>query len=103
MNEPCGEIIWVLLSSYIRAAMRNARYELVEDEGSYYGEIPLIPGVWANAGTLEACREELKSVLEGWVLLSIADHAPIPEIDSNRIEIGEVLECPLPVRSIAEN
>lgn len=79
-----------MLTSYIRAAMRHARYEIVEDDGSFYGEIPSISGVWANAKTLEECREELESVLEGWVLLSIADHSPIPEIDGNRIEIREV-------------
>ncbi len=79
-----------MLTSYIRAAMRRARYEIVEDDGSFYGEIPAIPGVWAHARTLEACREELESVLEGWLLLSVADHSPIPEIDGNRVEIREV-------------
>jgi predicted RNase H-like HicB family nuclease len=79
-----------MLTSYIRAAMRHARYEIVEDDGSFYCEIPSIPGVWANAKTLEDCREELESVLEGWVLLSVADHSPIPEIDGNRIEIRVV-------------
>jgi hypothetical protein len=29
----------------------------------------------------------LESVLEGWVLVNIADHSPIPEIDGARIEI----------------
>jgi predicted RNase H-like HicB family nuclease len=72
-----------MLTSYIRAAMRHARYEIVEDDGSFYGEIPSISGVWANGKTLENCREELESVLEGWVLLSIAGHSPIPEIDGN--------------------
>lgn len=70
--------------------MREARYEMVEDDGSFFGEIPTIPGVWANAQTLEACREELESVLEGWLLLSISDHSPIPDIAGNRIEIREV-------------
>jgi predicted RNase H-like HicB family nuclease len=79
-----------MLTSYLRAAMHQARYEIVEDDGSFYGEIPAIRGIWANAQTLEACREELESVLEGWVLLSIADHSPIPEIDGNRLEIREV-------------
>ena len=72
-----------MLTSYIRAAMRQARYEIIEDDRSFYGEIPAIPGVWANAKTLEACREELESVLEGWVLLSIADRTPIPDIDGH--------------------
>jgi predicted RNase H-like HicB family nuclease len=70
--------------------MRRARYEIVEDDGSFYGEILSIPGVWANAETLEGRREELESALEGWVLLSIADHSPIPEIDGSKIEIPEV-------------
>ena len=70
-----------MLTSYIRAAMCQARYEIVEDDGSFDGDIPAIPGVWANAKTPEACREELESVLEGWVLVSIAD------IDGNRLEI----------------
>ena len=70
--------------------MRRARYEIIEDDGSLYGHIPAIPGVWANTKTLEACREELESVLEGWVPLSIADHSPIPDIDGNGIEIRDV-------------
>ena len=79
-----------MLTSYIRAAMRQARYEIVEEDGSFYGDIPSIPGVWATAKTLEDCREELESVLEGWVLLSVADHTAIPEIDGHRIEIRQV-------------
>jgi hypothetical protein len=34
---------------------------------------------------LEICREELEGVLEGWLLLSIADHSVIPEIDGIRL------------------
>ena len=79
-----------MLTGYIRAAMRHARYEILEDDGSFYGCIPEFPGVWANAKALDACREELESVFEGWLLLSIADHTPLPEIDGNRLEIREV-------------
>jgi predicted RNase H-like HicB family nuclease len=79
-----------MLTAYIPAAMRQARYEIVEDNGLFYGDIPAIPGVWANAKTREVCREELESVLEGWVQVSIADHSPIPDIDGNRLAIREV-------------
>ncbi len=79
-----------MLNSYIRAAMRRARYEIVEEDGSFYGEIAEIPGVWANAKILELCREELESVLEGWLLVSIADHSPIPDIDGIRIEVRQI-------------
>jgi predicted RNase H-like HicB family nuclease len=92
-NAGLGAVVGqsVMLSSYIRAAMRHARYEIVEDDCSFYGAIPSISGVWTGAKTLEGCREGLERVLEGWVLLSIADHTPIPEIDGNRIESREAV------------
>ena len=35
-----------------------------------YGEIAECSGVYANAETLENCRELLQEVLEGWIILS---------------------------------
>lgn len=70
--------------------MARARYEIIEDDRSFYGSISGIQGVWANAPTLEACRSELEEVLEDWLLLSIAEHSPIPEIDGIRLEVRQV-------------
>ena len=58
--------------------MQQAAYEILSDDGSFYGEIPGFQGVWANAATLEGCREELQSVLEDWILVRVADHLPLP-------------------------
>jgi predicted RNase H-like HicB family nuclease len=69
-----------VLTDYIRAAMKHATYEKLSD-GTYYGEIPQTPGVWSNADTLEGCREELQSVLEGWILLGLRRGHPLPVID----------------------
>ncbi len=60
-----------MLTNYIQAALRRAKYEILPDDHSYYGEIPGFKGVYANAGTLEACREELQEVLEDWILLGL--------------------------------
>jgi predicted RNase H-like HicB family nuclease len=78
-----------LLTDYIRAAMHRAKYEILEDDGSFYGEIPGFQGVYANAATLEACREELESVLEGWILLSVSRHVPPPVVDGIRLNINQ--------------
>ena len=48
-----------MLMKYIRAAIHHARYEILADDGSFYGEIPVCNGVYANALTLEDCREQL--------------------------------------------
>lgn len=76
-----------MLTKYIQAAMRRAKYEILEDDGSFYGHIPELQGVWANAGTLEACREELEEVLEEWITLGIAWHHPFPAIDGIELNV----------------
>jgi predicted RNase H-like HicB family nuclease len=53
-----------MLTKYICAAMHKATYEILSD-GSFYGEIPGLQGVYANAETLEACREQLQEILDG--------------------------------------
>jgi len=67
-----------MLTKYIQAAMRRAKYEILPDDGSYYGHIPELQGVWASANTLEECREELAEVLEDWMLLGISLHHSLP-------------------------
>ena len=42
-----------MLLEYIEEALRRARYEIIEDEEPYYGEIPELQGVWATGRTLE--------------------------------------------------
>ncbi len=79
-----------MLSRYLRAALGRAHYEILEDEGTFYGEIPECPGVYANAATLEACREELEEVLEEWVLFRVAKNLKLPTIDGEALKIKKV-------------
>ena len=53
-----------MIRKYIQIAMDHAKYEILHDDGSYYGEIQECPGVYSNAPTLEKCRNELEEVLE---------------------------------------
>ena len=79
-----------MLMNYIRAAMRRARYEILLDDGTFYGEIPGFDGVYANADTLEACREELEEVLEEWILFRVSRNLPLPIVDEIELAIKEV-------------
>ena len=47
-------------------------------------------GVWAQADTLEACREELREVLEEWIILGLKVGHPLPSIDGITLTIQEV-------------
>lgn len=68
-----------ILTAFTSAAMREAKYKILED-GSFFGEIPSCPGVWANHKSLEDCREELQEVLEEWLIVKLRDHDPLPQI-----------------------
>jgi len=79
-----------MLIRYLQAALRRAHYEMLSDDGSYYGEIPGFDGVYANARSLERCREELEEVLEEWILLRVYKNLPLPEVDGIQLKIKEV-------------
>ena len=67
-----------MLTHYIRAALHQAKYEILTDDGSFYGEILGFDGVYANAATLESGREELEEVLEEWILFRVSKNLPVP-------------------------
>lgn len=79
-----------MLLDYIRAAMREAKYEILPDDSTFYGELPGFAGVYANADTLEACREELEEVLEEWILFRISQNLPLPITNGIELRIREV-------------
>ena len=68
-----------MLLDYIRAALSQAKYKILED-GTFYGEIPGFPGLWANEDALEKCREELQSALEDWLLITLRLNQPVPVV-----------------------
>lgn len=78
-----------MLIKYIQAALHQAHYELLED-GSIYGSIPHLKGVWASGPNVESCREELEQVLQDWLMLSLARSLPIPPIDGIDLTVREV-------------
>jgi predicted RNase H-like HicB family nuclease len=79
-----------MLLEYVQAAMGRARYEILADDGTYYGEIPECNGVYANGATLEECRRELQEVLEEWILFRVSRQLAIPAVDGITLSIKEV-------------
>jgi len=84
-----SEEVGKMLIAYIQEALERARYELIEDEEPYYGEVPELAGVWATGKTLEACRRNLAEAIEDWVLFSIAKGLPIPALGQVAIHLPE--------------
>ena len=76
-----------MLTEYIDKAMSKAVYDKLED-GSYCGKIPECPGTIAFEKTLYGCQNELRSVLEGWLLVKIRHGDQIPIIDEVDLNKG---------------
>jgi predicted RNase H-like HicB family nuclease len=70
-----------MITEYVEAALSKAKYEMIEDEEPYYGEVPELEGVWATGKTLEECRKNLVEVIDGWILVRLRKGLPIPPID----------------------
>ena len=75
-----------MIIDYIEAALGKAKYEVIEDEEPYYGEVPELQGVWATGKTLEECRRNLAEVIDGWIIVRLRKGLPIPPISGCIIE-----------------
>jgi predicted RNase H-like HicB family nuclease len=76
-----------MLTKYIDAAMRKAKYEILEGDEGFYGEIPGFKGVWASAKNLEDCREELADALETWLLFRISRGLKVPAVGHHKLAV----------------
>lgn len=77
-----------MLTTYIDQAMELAVYELVKDEGIYWGEIPGIQGVWARNSRSLAGERELREALSDWIALRLRLGLLIPviqDLDLNQL------------------
>ena len=71
-----------MLAETIDRAMEQAAYEVIEDDATYWGEIPGLQGVWARQSTLEGCRRELREALSDWIALRLHLGLAIPVVAS---------------------
>ena len=75
-----------MIIEYIETALSRAKYEIIEDEEPYYGEVPELKGVWATGKTLEECRKNLSEVIDGWIIVRLRKGLPIPAIGKYTIK-----------------
>lgn len=66
-----------MISEFINKRLKEARYKLLKN-GSYFGKITSLRGVWASAKNLEDCRNQLREVLEDWLVLKVSTGDSVP-------------------------
>jgi predicted RNase H-like HicB family nuclease len=69
-----------MLAQYIDMALELARYDIIEDDHAYWGEIPGFQGVWSRHETLPGCQRELREALSDWLALRLRFGLEIPAL-----------------------
>ena len=69
-----------MIVQYIEAALSHARYEIIDDEEPYYGEVPELAGVWATGKTPEECRRNLAEIIDGWIVVRLRRGFALPSM-----------------------
>ena len=67
-----------MIQNFIDTFLSQARYEMIDDGKRFYAEIKALRGVWATGRTLEECRTNLLSVLEGWLIFRLRNRLAVP-------------------------
>ena len=75
-----------MITDYIDAALRRARYELV-DGNEFCATVAGLPGIIATGRTLEECRDQLAEVVEEWVLVRVSRRLSVPRLGGVTVEV----------------
>ncbi len=67
-----------MIQDFINTNLSDAKYEMIDGGKRFYAEIKTLRGVWATGKTLEECRKNLLSALEGWLVFRLRKCLPIP-------------------------
>lgn len=77
-----------MIQSYISHYLNKAKYEMIDNGKNFYAEIKDLRGVWATGKTLEECRNNLASTLEGWLILRLRKNLSIPNFKVSSMKMN---------------
>ncbi len=77
-----------MLTAYIKAAMKRAKYEWIEEDDLFYhyAEILELPGTYGCASKRAKCEDDLRAAIIDRIAISLEEGIAIPEIDGQLIE-----------------
>ena len=61
------------LDSYVENLLKKASYEYGEETKSWCGSIDELPGVYAQADSIEEVREQLAEMIEDYVYVTLSE------------------------------
>jgi predicted RNase H-like HicB family nuclease len=77
-----------MIQEYLHNSLGRATYEIIDDGKRFYAEIKDLRGVWATGRTLEECRKNLMTTIEGWLIIRLRKNLPIPHFKMPSLKIA---------------
>lgn len=80
-----------MIQDFLTSNLNKADYEMIDGGKRFYGEIKGLRGVWAVGKTLEECRRNLVTTIEGWLIVRLKKNLPIPhfKIPSGLVSVNK--------------
>lgn len=75
----------LLFTDYIERKLKSATYQYDKRVNAWAAWIDAVPGVYAQAATVEEAREDLASALEELTLLAVRDKQHIRDFPFSKI------------------
>jgi len=75
-----------MICQRIEKMLRRANYEFDKQTNSWCASVDDLPGVYAQADSVEQVRTELAEVIEEYVLVSLQEGHPLPEFHNFKKE-----------------
>ena len=72
------------LIKYINKMLKKASYEHDSGTNSWCASVDELPGVYAQADTIEDVRSDLAEIIEEYVFVSLQEGHPLPEFKNFR-------------------
>ncbi|MBZ1348549.1 MAG: type II toxin-antitoxin system HicB family antitoxin [Candidatus Nealsonbacteria bacterium] len=66
------------ITQYIENFLRKAEYEYDEETKSWCASVKILPGVYAQADSVEKVREQLAEVIEDYILVGLREKQFLP-------------------------
>lgn len=78
-----------MIQDFLTTNLNKASYEIIDNGKRFYGEIKELRGVWAVGKTLEECRRNLMTTVEGWLILRLKKNLSIPNFKIPKLSLSE--------------
>ncbi len=83
----------LFITSYIEKLLKKADYEYDKETKSWCASIDELPGVYAQASTIEKVRQELAEIIEDYIIESLKENQKLPNFNiRTKITSSKILE-----------